>query len=166
MKGTDPEAIIAAADVLTAAVDKANADADAAKKAAEEKAAAEAAAARAAREQAAEDAVEAAKNTNNNIYYLIGKTNIRREQQYKINKLVKQLKANPDAKVVVCGFADKNTGTAEGNMALSEDRANGVTEALIAAGIAPERITTYWFGDEKQVSKVAERNRVAVMISK
>ena len=164
----DIDAIKAGTKALNDAVDAARknkADADeAARKAAEEKAAAEKAAFEAAKADALAGA-QAAKN-NKIVYYVIGKYDIRSQERYKINNLLKQLKANPELKAVLCGFADKETGTADGNWVLSENRANIVSEALQAAGIDPSRIETYWYGDTERISKVPEKNRATVLLTK
>lgn len=136
------------------------------KKAAEEKAAAEKAAWEAARQQALADAQIAAKNSMNNVYYVIGKYNIRNSEHYKIKKLIKKLQKDPDATAVLCGFADKETGTPDGNWVLSENRCKGVKEWMAEAGIDPSRVTVFWFGDTEAVSKIPERNRVTVLLAK
>jgi outer membrane protein OmpA-like peptidoglycan-associated protein len=164
----DIDAIKAGTKALNDAVDAARknkADADeAARKAAEEKAAAE----KAAYEAAKADALSDAQATKNNkiVYYVIGKWDIRNQERYKINNLLKQLKADPELKAVLCGFADKETGTTDGNWVLSENRANIVSEALQAAGIDPSRIECYWYGDTERISKVPEKNRATVLLTK
>lgn len=150
-----------------AAAKKNKADADeAARKAAEEKAAADKAAAEAARAQALADAIEAAKKGSNVVYYVIGKYDIRNQERYKINRLIKTLKNNPEATAILCGFADRETGTPDGNWVLSENRSNIVAEALQAAGIDASRIKCYWYGDTERISKVPEKNRATVLLSK
>lgn len=166
----DLDAIKAGTKALNDAVDaarknKAAAD-EAAAKAAAEKEAADKAAAEAARAQALADAIEAAKKSSNVVYYVIGKYDIRNQERYKINNLLKKLKANPEAKAVLCSFADKETGTPDGNWVLSENRSNIVSEALQAAGIDPARIETYWYGDTERISKVPEKNRATVLLCK
>ena len=161
----DVPAIYKAIDDLNAAVAAADANLAAAKAAAE-KAAAEKAAYEAARANALEEAMAAAKNGNNNVYYIIGKYDIRDSQRYKINRLIKKLKADPEATAVIVGFADKYTGEPEGNWVLSENRAQGVAEEIVAAGIDASRVQAFWFGDTEQVSKIAERNRVSVLLAK
>ena len=52
----------------------------------------------------------------------------------------KAMKANPDAKIELSGFADP-TGDAVKNLELAKMRATVVREALIADGIAAERVT-------------------------
>ncbi len=100
------------------------------------------------------------------MYYVIGKYDIRNQERYKINNLIKKLKKNPEATAILCGFADRETGTADGNWALSENRSNIVAEALTAAGIDPSRITCYWYGDTERISKVPEKNRATVLLCK
>lgn len=136
------------------------------KKAAEEKAAAEKAAWEAARQQALEDAKIAAKKSINDVYYVIGKYDIRQSEHYKIKKLIKRMQADPELKAVLCGFADKETGTPDGNWVLSENRSKGVKEWMAEAGIDPSRVTVFWYGDTEQVSKVPEKNRVTVLLAK
>ena len=166
----DLDAIKKGTDALNDAVAKARenkkaADEAAAKEAAE-KEAAEKAAYDAARAQALADAIEAAKKSSNVVYYVIGKYDIRNQERYKINNLLKKLKANPEAKAVLCSFADKETGTPDGNWVLSENRSNIVSEALQAAGIDPSRIETYWYGDTERISRIPEKNRATVLLAK
>ena len=134
------------------------------RKAAEEAAEAE----RLAKEQARADALAAAKEAKAKdiVYYVIGKWDIRNQERYKINNLLKKLNADPELKAVLVGFADKETGTPDGNWVLSENRSNIVSEALQAAGIDPSRIETYWFGDTERISKIPEKNRATVLLTK
>lgn len=166
----DLAAIIAGTKALNDAVaaaqknlaDKIAADEAAAKA----KAAAEKAAWEAARAQALADAKIAAKKNINDVFYTIGKYNIRQSEHYKIKKLIKRMKADPELKATLCGFADKETGTPDGNWALSENRSNGVKDWMVEAGIDPSRIQVFWYGDTEQVSKIPERNRVTVLLAK
>ena len=166
----DIDAIKAGTKALNDAVEAAKknlADKIAAEKAAAEAAAAAAQAAwEAARQQALEDAKAAAKKSINDVYYVIGKYDIRQSEHYKIKKLIKRMQADPELKAVLCGFADKETGTPDGNWVLSENRCKGVKEWMAEAGIDPSRVTVFWYGDTEQVSKVPEKNRVTVLLAK
>ena len=166
----DIDAIKAGIKALNDAVDAARknlADKIAAdEKAAADKAAAEKAAWEAARQQALQDAMEAAKNNLNNVYYVIGKYDIRTSEHNKIKRLIKKLQANPEAKAVLCGFADRETGTPDGNWVLSENRCEGVKAWMAEAGIDPSRVTVFWYGDTERVSKIPEKNRVTVLLAK
>ena len=100
------------------------------------------------------------------IYFEINQSVIRDSEAYKVSNLVKVLKNNPDANVSITGYADQGTGTEERNYVLTKERAEVVAEALKAAGIAPERITTEFYGTEKDPSFTPENNRLAVCIVK
>ena len=41
-----------------------------------------------------------------------------------------------------------------------------VSEALQAAGIDPSRIETYWYGDTERISRIPEKNRATVLLTK
>lgn len=101
-----------------------------------------------------------------NIFFRINTYNIAAKEQYKIDELVKFLKANPDAKVVVTGYADKDTGTAAYNRKLSRLRAMKVADALDNAGIAASRIDVQYKGDTVQPFVENDQNRVAIAIAK
>lgn len=79
--------------------------------------------------------------------------------------LVKFMKENPTKKVSVCGYADKETGTAAINKKLSQERAKAVAEILKKEGIAEDRITVDYKGDTVQPFGAADQNRVAICIS-
>lgn len=168
-----------------AAAEKAEAQRFAAERAAAEKAAAEKAAAekaeaqrlaaeRAAAEKAAvysrdgalAAAFEAAKDENNDVFFASEKHKVAASERAKIDALVEKLNANPDAKAVLCAFADKATGASDYNMALSEKRAASVAKALEAKGIDKSRIITWFYGDTAQLMEITRKNRVCVMICK
>ena len=65
--------------------------------------------------------------------------------------LLGALKANPDWKVSIEGHTD-STGNAAHNLDLSQRRAASVKIALVAAGIAADRLTTAGFGQTKPVA--------------
>ena len=68
------------------------------------------------------EVVPAFESLSRNILFVINKWDIRESEQLKIDEVVEALKANPDTKVRVSGYADKATGTAKRNKFLSEDR--------------------------------------------
>ena len=53
-----------------------------------------------------------------------------------IQLAAKILKANPDKKYKIAGYADKATGSAKWNQKLSEARAQAVYDALIKEGVS------------------------------
>jgi peptidoglycan-associated lipoprotein len=62
-----------------------------------------------------------------------------------------ELKAKPETRVVVDGHCDER-GTEEYNRALGERRALATREALIKYGIAPDRISTRSWGEDRPVA--------------
>lgn len=153
-----------------AEAEKAEAERLAAERATAEKAEAERIAAERAaaytREGALAAAVEAAKDENNDIFFTSEKHGVAASERAKIDALVEKLNANPDAKAVLCAFADKATGASDYNIALSEKRAASVAKALEAKGIDKSRIITWSYGDTAQLMEISRKNRVCVMICK
>ena len=89
----------------------------------------------------AETAATAAEPLRRDIFFQIGRTVIRKSEQQKVNDVVEYLKANPEAKVNVTGYADAGTGNDRINDRLAAGRADVVVKALKKAGIAASRIS-------------------------
>ena len=70
------------------------------------------------------------------------------------------MKDHPDFNVTLIGYADKETGTAQGNVTLSENRAKVVKERLISLGIPESRISAAFKGDTVQPFAENDKNRV------
>ena len=151
----------AAAAAAAEAAARAEAERLAAEKAAAEKAAAEKAAAEAAAKAAAERAAIAAENSDN-VFFTINSTYIRKAEGKKLEKLAEWMKATPDFNVALVGYADKETGTAAGNLKLSERRAKVVKERLVKLGVPAERIATAFKGDTVQPFAENNKNRVVI----
>ena len=100
------------------------------------------------------------------LFFLIGKSELRPEEAFKLGRICQILKDNPDAKIAITGYADSGTGTDEINQTLSEQRASAVVRMLTKAGIAASRITSSAAGTDKDASASPESNRVAVCIVK
>jgi OOP family OmpA-OmpF porin len=71
---------------------------------------------------------------------------------------------NSATRVTVIGKTDR-VGAGRANMDLSQERANAVRDALIAAGVPSDRIDTGWTGERRQQVATANdaaesRNRV------
>ena len=159
-----------AARAAAEAAAKAEADRLAAEKAAAEKAAAEAAARAEAERLAAEKAAaEAAaareqiciENTVN-VFFTIGSHTVLKAEAPKIVTLVEFLKANPDFRVELVGYADKNTGSAKRNMQVSKNRAETVKKMMIELGLPAERISASYVGDTQQPFSENDLNRAII----
>ena len=73
------------------------------------------------------------------------------------------MKANPEQKVAIVGYADKNTGTSSYNMALSKRRAESVQKALVDQyGINPDRLSIQAEGSDVQPYDVNNWNRIVI----
>ena len=156
-------AAVAAATVAVAEAEKHAAQSEAAKLDAEknaEKVKAELLKANEAR-IAAERALVSAKYSQE-IFFLIGSSEISKIEDNKLASLASWIKDNPDYSVVLVGYSDKETGTVDGNLALSEKRAKAVAQRLVELGIPMERITLDHKGDTEQPFSHNDKNRVVI----
>jgi outer membrane protein OmpA-like peptidoglycan-associated protein len=103
---------------------------------------------------------------NDDLYFIIGKAEIRPEEAFKLGQIAQILKDNPDAKIEITGYADSGTGTSDINRELSRERAESVAEMLRNAGISADRISYSSTGGDRNASATPESNRVAVCIVK
>lgn len=88
-------------------------------------------------------------------------------EEVNIYNMAQWLKANPDAKITICGYADKDTGTSEYNMALSKKRADVVYKVLTDKyGIAPGRLTVKYDGSNVQPYSTNDWNRIVIFTDK
>ena len=83
-----------------------------------------------------------------------------------VKLMAKTMKANPTTKYKVAGFADKGTGSVEGNQTLSEKRAQAVYDALIAEGIEAERLEKVAMGGVDPLFEKAHLTRVVILETK
>ena len=113
----------------------------------------------------AETAATAAEPLRRDIFFAIGKTIIRKSEQQKVNDVVEYLKANPEAKVNVTGYADAGTGNDRINDRLAAGRADVVVKALKKAGISASRISYDSKGARVQPFADNDSNRVSIVIA-
>ena len=147
-KAAADKAAAEAAEAARLAAERAAAEKAAAERAAAEKAAAEAAAAKAAAHKAAVDAVNGALNCKDAFpRFVIGKYNLTKDAKKKVEAAADILKVNPDVKVNLVGYADKETGTPAGNWTLSQKRAEAIADALVEKGIDASQLVPAWKGD-------------------
>ena len=93
------------------------------------------------------------------IFFDLNKSVIRDDQVNTLNRLVSFMRNNPDVKVKLDGYADKQTGNADINQELSEQRVISVRQFLVSRGIDPTRISTAAHGDKVQPFS-GDKNRV------
>jgi outer membrane protein OmpA-like peptidoglycan-associated protein len=87
----------------------------------------------------------------NNIFYLTGKTTLKKSSYPELDKVVKFLKENPGIIIELGGHTD-NVGNAASNLTLSKGRAKSVEVYLESKGIAPDRIQSKGYGMTKPVA--------------
>jgi len=85
------------------------------------------------------------------INFDIDKANIKPESMGTLNMIVQVMKDNPGIKFEVDGHTD-NSGTAEHNLTLSQQRANAVKDELIKLGIDASRLSAKGLGDTKPIA--------------
>jgi peptidoglycan-associated lipoprotein len=83
------------------------------------------------------------------VFYDYDSYTIRPDASSVISQDASYLNQHPNLKVVVGGYCD-DRGSVEYNLALGENRANAAKQALVSAGISPDRLRTVSYGKEKQ----------------
>jgi outer membrane protein OmpA-like peptidoglycan-associated protein len=76
---------------------------------------------------------------------------LRPESQEQLGNIAAILKAYPNVRIKIGGYTD-NSGDAQHNQTLSQDRANGVRDRLIALGISPDRLEAQGYGEQFPVA--------------
>jgi peptidoglycan-associated lipoprotein len=83
------------------------------------------------------------------IFYDYDSYELRADAQSIISKDASFFVAHPTVKVVIGGYCDER-GSTEYNLALGENRANAAKQALVTAGVSPDRLRVVSYGKEKQ----------------
>jgi len=85
-----------------------------------------------------------------NIFFDIGKSDLKQESIAEVEKIRELLEKNPQLNVQINGHTD-NTGNAANNKVLSLKRATAVVSYLIEHGISEVRLSAKGFGSEKPI---------------
>ena len=72
---------------------------------------------------------------------------LRPESREQLSNIAEILKAYPNVHIKIGGYTD-NSGDAQHNLDLSQDRADGVRTELIALGISPDRLEARGYGEQ------------------
>lgn len=97
------------------------------------------------------------------VFFKIGKANISPEGKVNIKLMAKAMKANPDSKFKIAGYADKATGSASYNQKLSEKRAQAVYDALVAEGVSESQLEKVAMGGTENMFEKNYLNRVVIL---
>lgn len=109
-------------------------------------------------------AVEEEVSRSNQVYVLfrIGTTNINDPAKVKLKEVSDYLKQHPSARVLVVGYADLATGTAQLNAIIAKKRAENAANELMKAGIDQSRIDVSSMKENEQPFADHEMNRVVI----
>ena len=98
------------------------------------------------------------------VFFNINKAKIASKKDLQnVSELAKVAKEN-NSKIVVTGYADSKTGSAEYNQKLSEKRANTVADELVKMGIDRNNIEIVAAGGVKTLSPISYNRRATVEI--
>lgn len=107
--------------------------------------------------------VEISEPMMSTVRFALNSAQITDEEMVNVFNTAEYLKANPDINVLIQGYADKNTGTPEYNLSLSQKRAQAVFDALTKTyGIDPSRLTIEAEGSSTQPYDVNNWNRIVI----
>lgn len=79
------------------------------------------------------------------IYFDVASAALKPESKPSLDQIQALIKANPQLALIVTGHTD-STGDYQANLRLSEQRAAAVVAALVKAGVAPARLTSFGAG--------------------
>lgn len=97
------------------------------------------------------------------VRFTINSATISDEEMVNVYNVAQWMKANPEEKVAIVGYADKNTGTADYNMGLSKRRAEAVKNVLVNNyGINPDRLAVDAEGSATQPYTTNNWNRIVI----
>ena len=100
------------------------------------------------------------------VFFTINSSRIDPTEDKKIDEIASYLKLNPQAKVNVCGYADKGTGNAQINKRLGENRAKVVADRLVKQyRVDRSQIIVDSKGDTEQPFAENDKNRVSICIA-
>ena len=97
------------------------------------------------------------------LYFDTGKTSLPNDSNVTLEPIVTWLNANPQAKAVISGYHDARGSKAK-NEKLAKNRAQSTLDALVAAGIATERIEMRKPMETEGDGNLDEARRVEVMV--
>lgn len=80
-----------------------------------------------------------------------GSSSLTAESKAQVENIVAILNAYPAVKIKVGGYTD-NTGNPDNNLRLSDSRAKKVMEAIVAQGIAADRVEAEGYGDQHAIA--------------
>ena len=86
-----------------------------------------------------------------NIFFDVGRYDLKPQSQIELDKVVQLMKENPTLKIEISGHTD-NVGKPADNLILSQNRAKAVVTYLSSKGIDMIRLSSLGFGDTKPIA--------------
>ena len=101
------------------------------------------------------------------VRFTINSAKISDQEKVNVYNIARWMKDNPDQCVAIVGYADKDTGTSDYNMALSKRRAQAVHDMLVNTyGINPDRLSIQAEGSNVQPYDENNWNRIVIFSNK
>ena len=100
------------------------------------------------------------------VFFNIDKTNIASQKDLVNVQGIAKYAMDNNLGLLVTGYADSATGTAERNQWLSEERAKTVAEELVKIGVNRDKIQTAAAGGVDELSPISFNRRATVMVNK
>jgi outer membrane protein OmpA-like peptidoglycan-associated protein/Tol biopolymer transport system component len=85
-----------------------------------------------------------------NIFFDVGKSDLKKESIAEVEKIQELLLGNPNLKVQINGHTD-NTGNSSSNKALSLKRATAVVDYLVSHGVDASKLTAKGYGSDRPI---------------
>jgi outer membrane protein OmpA-like peptidoglycan-associated protein len=98
------------------------------------------------------------------VFFNIGKSKIASRKDLQNVKELANVAKDKDATVVVTGYADSKTGSANFNQKLSEKRAAAVKDELVKMGVSASKIETVARGGVNDLQPISYNRRATVEI--
>jgi len=96
------------------------------------------------------------------VFFNIGKSNIVSQKDMQNIEAVAEAAKDNNTKILVTGYADSKTGSADFNQALSQKRADAVVDALVNMGVSRDNIETAAAGGVDTLSPISFNRRATV----
>jgi outer membrane protein OmpA-like peptidoglycan-associated protein len=97
------------------------------------------------------------------VRFTINSARVSDSEMVNVYNIAEYMKANPDSKIVIKGYADKKTGTSAYNMNLSKRRAEAVQNILVNKyGIDKDRLSIDAAGSDVQPYSTNNWNRIVI----
>lgn len=95
----------------------------------------------------------------NNIFFDPGKSSLKKESTQELQRLLMILRHNPGLKVEISAHLEPGGPEDDGNLKLSENRAQAVVDYLVATGIKSSRLIAKGYGSTKPLAETPEDTR-------